>query len=342
MYFTPHLKENLEDFFNYKKEFSVLNRVAKEGKMAVVKGPRRVGKSSLLKVVYSLYEGPKAWLDGFSVRNEKHFWDLLELKLRELLLSSSIKQRLKDILSRVEIQGTSFKVNVQVDSILESEKVEGLLVIDEAQLLSYYGLARWLAHAYDHYSLRIFISGSQVGLLEKMLGRSKGGETPLKGRLIEEVALKPLDFTKTRIYLIEGCAQIGKNISESEIKEVYENVGGLIGWLTYYGYYRKFYDHSYSLQKVREKASEIVAEELENLLLATDRSYLAVLYAISKGFNHWGSIKRFLEIEFSLALSDSALKRRLDKLCDFSLIEKKERVYVLADPLLSEGLKLFF
>ncbi len=343
MFFSPQAKETEDDLFNYKVELNKLLDIMRHGPMGVILGLRRVGKTSLLKVAYNKFKGPKAWLDGLVVRDETHMWEVLNLKIKQILLNASLKYKFKNLIRNIEIEHVKIKwIDENLEDVIRKEHVKGVLIIDEIQLLKKYGIDKWLAYIYDHLPLRVIISGSQIGIVEKMIGETKEGMKPLKGRLIRRIELKPLNFQKAQVFLIQGMEQINKRISEVEIQEVYSALGGFMGWLTYYGYYRQFYDHEYALNMVKKKAADITSDELLNLLYYTDKTYLMVLDAISNGYKNWKSIKNFLSIQHSLKLSDSSLKRRLDRLIDMSFIIKKHMVYQLSDPLLKQGLKYFF
>ncbi|MCD6330835.1 MAG: ATP-binding protein, partial [Thermoplasmata archaeon] len=65
MYFDPEPKSKKEDLYNFEKEYKALhNAIKRNERIIVIKGIRRTGKTSLMKVVYNELKNPKAFIDG--------------------------------------------------------------------------------------------------------------------------------------------------------------------------------------------------------------------------------------------------------------------------------------
>ncbi len=328
MYFSIKPKEREEDFFNYKEELNRLRELSKKVPLTAVMGPRRVGKTSLINVVYNEWKGPKAWINLLSPPDKNQFFQLLYNKLRYLIYQSSPPEKIRTLLEEFETEKLKVKKRSfwALVEILERNKIKGLLVIDEAQQVVHWQLDRLLAHFYDRLALNIVIAGSQIGVLEELLKKE-----PLKGRLIEKITLAPLSEQKAMAFLLEGFSQYQKNISSSELEEVVKQLGTLTGWLTYYGHYRLSLPHQKALEEVKEVALEILIEELTHLKDDFDIA-LHIFLAISKGFSTWAKIKRFVEV-YHQPLSDSTFQRILKKLISLGWLEHRGEQYLLTDPL---------
>jgi hypothetical protein len=68
-------------------------------------------------------------------------------------------------------------------------------------------------------------------------------------------------------FLKNGFSQINKKIEFEEIMEIIENLDGIIGWITHYGWFRsKGFSHKKALEKVKEEGSALTKKELETFL----------------------------------------------------------------------------
>lgn len=333
MYFDLAPKTDEKDFFNYREQLDFIKNHVGDLPLIVVRGQRRVGKTSLMMVFYNQYDGPKAWLNMYNVRDKNHFYQLLSIKLRELLLQSSPLKKIEHYLSRIQIQGIGLKEDEWHLSLEYLKDIKGLLIIDEAQLGMDYGIDRWLAFAYDHLNIHILVAGSQIGLLEALLGRDR---SPLRGKLLEYVDMRPLSLEMAKAFLLEGFAQAQKKVSLDEIEEAAAKLGGLMGWLTYYGHLRLRMTHEQAMERLFSMARDIIAEELSHL----NQKELVVLASIVQGFGTWSEIKRYVFVKFNITLPDSSLHRILKRLVDLSFVQKVQGGYQATEPLLAEGLRV--
>jgi hypothetical protein len=91
LYFSPGVKECREDFFNFDVELSTLVRELSNQttRMIVVKGVRRTGKSSLIRVGLSMSGLPHVILDArrFEYFSVDAFYEILADSLARLLES---------------------------------------------------------------------------------------------------------------------------------------------------------------------------------------------------------------------------------------------------------------
>jgi len=332
MYFDLRVKRDLDEFYNYREELhSLMNRVSKD-KLIVVKGLRRVGKTSLMSVCYNLLDQPKTFLDARDFRNAH---DLMNKAFLEIYSQIDPTKKIFEMIDTLDIGPFSLRLDkskITLDEIENKLKNRrAVIFIDEVQELD--DIDKLIAHAYDHTSKIVFvISGSEVGLLERIFYPDK----PLFGRLKTEVILTPLDRDKSLEFLRLGFAQEGKEYNERELEEAVDELDGLIGWLTYYGYLRRTYSHKRSLDILKENARLLVMSELERFL-SKKRSkrirYLLILKGL-KTPKTWSGVKEYLEFKLKEQISNARLSEYLKELVEHGFVVKQENRYSLADPLL--------
>jgi AAA+ ATPase superfamily predicted ATPase len=218
-------------------------------RMIVIKGLRRTGKSSLMRVALNETKVPHIFIDlrlstPFTPEN---FYQYFSKELEKFLEEKTLKKILSKI-KGIEISGLKLKfkerkINIIAEILEEigkwSENKRVVLAIDEAQDLRYMkGFDKILAHVYDYVKgIKILIAGSEVGLLDKVLGIGNP-KAPLFGRAFVEINLKKLSKEKSIEFLKIGFEQAGIKVDEEEINKAVSILDGIIGWLTFYGYLR--------------------------------------------------------------------------------------------------------
>lgn len=225
----------------------------------------------------------------------------------------------------------------------EGQGVRFVLAFDEAQELRYLAPLRvrfLLAYLYDHApNVVLVLTGSQMGLLYDFVG-AEDPSSPLYGRARFEVRLGRLDREKSIEFLERGFQQHGIKPKPELLDEAVEKLDGIVGWLTYFGWSvaTKGTD---SVEEVLKEASALALEELEHFLSSRPqarRRYLRILRSISREPLRWSDIKRSLEAKEGVEISDPVLMRLLNNLLAAGLIERREGLYALSDPVLASAL----
>ena len=270
--------------------------------MIVIKGVRRTGKSSLLNVGLRISGIPYMIFDvrRFMPISMEKFYDVFG----DLLTNFYRRNRgIKSVLDKVRGIGVyGFRVEFTdrnmgvltniIDMINEWGRKRNTfiaLAFDEAQYLRMLrGIEELLAHIYDYCdNIKLILTGSEVGILDKLLGVRRV-EAPLYGRAYVEIIMRRLADKEAIEFLKLGFNQAGKFISEDEIKEVVYRLGGIIGWLTAYGYYRIRMNREGAMEKVIQEGSSTVKKEilnfLSNRLQARDR-YLTILKSLDESMS---------------------------------------------------------
>ncbi|MEM4359786.1 MAG: hypothetical protein QXT45_04600, partial [Candidatus Bilamarchaeaceae archaeon] len=121
---------------------------------------------------------------------------------------------------------------------------------------------------------------------------------------------------------------------KEEVYEAIEELDGLIGWLTLYGYERGLMKSKNALEKTIEIAAGIVASELTSFLkkARNKKLYLSILQNAT-GVS-WNELRVRAGKELKEQLDSNLFTFALNKLIRCSFLEKKNNKYYLADPLL--------
>lgn len=353
MYFDPRPKERREDLFDRERELEQFLRAT--APMTLIEGLRRTGKSSLILVGLKASGAPHIYIDARSLEDRPYisYADLVEALEGALNEAAGASRRLLDFVKRVEgvsIYGVSIKLawggrrRVRLGRLLDAleewaeEEGEAVLVIDEAQELVKargFDVLPLLAYAYDNLRhLRLIVSGSKAGLLARFL-RLGDASSPLYGRYVDRIELRPFDREAAARFLAEGCAQYGVRIEEPEA--VYDKIGGIPGWLALFGrIYVRTGDARRALEEALEEARGLIRQEFRNFLLGretAERRYRAVI-EVAKDCASWSEVKRALEAHEGRPINDAEVWRLLKNLTDYSLLEKRGDVYCPPDPLI--------
>lgn len=348
MYFDVSPKTRAEDLFGMDYQLELFrNYLLDNGvRMIVIRGLRRVGKTSLLNV--GLKEAGVKYVK-IDVRDSP-FRDRREFMI---FLIKRIKEKIggfwEKIITRISGAGFSyssfslelfFSQEENVASFFENlnRQMKLVLAFDEIQLLKSIGFDYFLASVFDNYkNIRLVLTGSEVGVMDKFLGKNDC-QAPLFGRAYLEIYVGKVKEETVSKFLEEGFRQIHKKIEFKEIRQVLENFDGIIGWVTYYGWYRaKDFSAKGGIAKVKEEGKLIVRRELENFLAnrKSQNNYLKLVRYLADGKNTWSILKQNFSKK-GIHLADSQLDLYLKELIDFGFAEKLNEQYFLVDPLLSE------
>lgn len=275
LYFSPRPKEKKADLFGRDHQLTKLESYIKNRRpLIIVRGLRRTGKTSLVKT--SLNENaPKNHilidLRGLGSKGSvstEQVYNRTIISINNFLSKNEskidkIKQYLKRI-NGINMMGNGISLsdknpNLQdLASIFEKldEWVTGekefpslVLAIDEAQIfndLSDSDMASILASVYDNCkNIVIILSGSQIGLLDKFVGKMESNSGArkrshaLRGFHKDIVELPHLKPSQSKKYLEDGFQQLSWYTkgadSDKIISKVQENFDGIIGWLNNFG-----------------------------------------------------------------------------------------------------------
>ncbi len=163
---------------------------------------------------------------------------------------------------------------------------------------------------------------------------------PLYGRYIKEIYVDRfskdagLDFLKRG-----GFAELGIEVSEGELEEVYERLDGIVGWLTLYGYLRGVeggLSHREALDRVFSDGVKLVLSELDEVIRPSRARYLAILNAVAHGLNTWSEIRRYVEVKTG-EISDTVFNRLMRNLVKYGYLSRVGDNYVIPDPVVAKA-----
>ena len=343
MLFDPRPKARREDLYDFDAELEKLLRALGEP-MVLVSGLRRTGKTSLVLTALNESGLPYVYVDlreGFTSTRE--LYALLSRSLSEFAERASRWRRAGELLLKLlsRVRGVSvmgFQVSVSwsprerplvselfaaLDELGERLGSKVVVVLDEFQRSRGSvgaALHSAVAHSYDfHENLSFVLTGSEMGLLYGIL---RNPENPLYGRAYVEVRTRKLSREESVDFLERGFAELGVEVGRGELERAAEELGGVIGWLTYYGYLRA--SGRGDLERVVEEAVELARSELENFLATrVSRRYRLALKLLAQGVKEWGRLKRALEDAEGRELSDRVLHEILHQLRSHSIVDEE-------------------
>ena len=347
MLFDIGPKERRSDLFDRKKELSEMSEaVARGERLIVVYGIRRIGKTSLLRSFLADNEFLSVFLDIRKIyyMHRKAIpagvvYERLLAGFTELLNNLGVSPE-----DQIQILSASQSFDItdllsSIDKWCSKRGARFLFVLDEAQYLRssrkvvYDGVIAWSIDNLKN--ITFILSGSEVGVLKDMLNY-EDIKAPLYGRLKNEIVLRRLNPEESKVFLERGFKEAGQPIKGEEIRDVIEKIGGMIGWLVYYGYYRtvKRMGHETAVSEVFKEGSKISMSEVEEAVKGSKKRYTAILIAVAKGIATWGDIKAYVVIKTG-DITDGVFDKLLSSLIKFSIVEKNERgQYGIVDPVL--------
>ena len=360
MYFDERPKSRREDLYDRGRELEeMLVSIESRKPLILLKGTRRLGKTSLLRVALNEANVPHVIVDlrGVNPNSRRDLYLRFQAALNEYFsknapLFARLKNKLK-IIDGVSLSGIgvslSWKNPETLYSLISALEGEGFVIaFDEVQEIrgpAGKELASLIAHFYDYGETTFILTGSEIGLLYDFLG-VENPEAPLYGRVFHEIELSRFSREQSLDFLRKGFEQAGVDAPEEVLEKAVDRLDGIVGWLVKFGVIslRKGLRQEI-IDKVLEEASRLALTELERFLekrpLARKR-YLTVLQAIASGKNTWSELKRELEGKEKREIEDATLARLLNALLKASFIEKRVEgrnvTYHIADPVLEFAL----
>ena len=354
---TPKLRK--DDLFDREQELLNLRNALQMYPLTLVTGLRRVGKSSLISVFLNESEFMHITIDGRKVYqgtsgNITHS-DLVR-ELNTVLSKISNVQKISNFLKRVKgvnVLGNGIEMNPKevtlsdlfekLNEIAKAEDNYFVVCFDEAQYFRFYGsrggndLLTFLSYVYDYLTnVRVIVTGSEVGVLHDFL-KLENYDSPLYGRAVQQMVVKPFDFEQSTEFLKMGFREIGEEI-DFDISEIVEKIDGIPGYLTLFGVkYLETKDKDMALREVYSLMEGLFKKEMNELEKRSPR-YTTILQLIAQGINTWTMIKNHFIAKGDM-ISDSRLSDLLTTLEKMSLIEKMQNMYRIVDPVFERILK---
>ncbi|WP_243678255.1 ATP-binding protein [Vulcanisaeta distributa] len=279
MLFSTEPKTSLSELFDREVEIERLRNGLNE-RLVLVLGIRRVGKSSLVLSVLNSLGIDYVFIDVrklYDNVSRKVPAERIYNELRSSLSRLSFWERIKGVINEIDVSlgpirfrlGTS-RIRDGIARILEAINDVGrhvVLVFDEAQYLRYstIGLRPLLAYTYDYLrNVTLVLTGSEVGLLHDFLGLNDPS-SELYGRYYFVIELRPFDRERSIEFLRRGFKELGINVDDRVIERAVDELGGIAGWLVYFGRLYPPEKGEDAINEVKEIGANLVRTELEEL-----------------------------------------------------------------------------
>ena len=156
---------------------------------------------------------------------------------------------------------------------------------------------------------------------------------PLYGRYRREVGVERFDRATSLGFLRAGMEELGVPAAAGELEEAVDALDGIVGWLTYYGYYRavRGLPHREALDAVFREGVGLVMGELERVIAPSRARYLAILRAVAYGARAWSDIKAYV-VARTGSITNSRFSALLRNLVRYGYLAKEGDEYVIPDP----------
>lgn len=338
--FSTKPRGELEELYDREKEIKQVEGIIRRGDWLSIMGPRMVGKTSLAKVVLSVFED-EGWdtlyVDLTGVNTAKDLFATLYAQVPK-----KISDKLKDVIQALDINIKGIKVTFTHKSkttkainylLTNLPKKKMIIVLDEFQELrtgvneiknTFHRLMM------EGKNLVFIFTGSSIGLM-KAFQEPKGDE-PLAGRPPAEVVLQPWTETLVKDYLRAGLKGSAVPVVEEELADVVARLGTLTGWLNYYGRGRADgRSHDASLRRAEADARDMAKRELGKAIGGNAwRKKALKMMALESQYN---------EMLAETGVSNRTLSKFLDRMERMYLIEKNGRNYSIADKMYRSAIR---
>ncbi|WP_338603330.1 ATP-binding protein [Sulfolobus tengchongensis] len=318
--FDPYPKNSRESFYDREDTLNEVKKLIQGKFWPLIIGPKRVGKTSIVKIVVNELNG--VYIDASGITSLKQ-------------LASSLYNEIK---FRFQIDLKVLKVDIDKKPTFSLQNIltklgDVVIGIDEVQNITTPWFISVLSTAYNTSDVKFIFTGSMIGLSKVLVGESKGKKfsNQFKGRPIVEKEISPFSYEESVSFLAYGKERCSINMTEEEIKDSAETYQGIVGWLTYYGNLRSLgYDHKKAKEEVDNIASRIILDEYARL--GEIEKVIVKALGLLKSSN-WNNLKKVCEGLLGKKISDWNFDHSLKQLIKARIIYKKDGKYFLIDPM---------
>ncbi|WP_054842978.1 ATP-binding protein [Vulcanisaeta distributa] len=263
-FFDTRPKVSRDSVFGRDDVIDEIERLLNSGFWPVILGPKRVGKTTIMRVVINELGG--IYIDASTITGLKG----LGLRLIDEVRRLNVKVKLNLAVLQLDIER---KPTATIERLIK-ELGDVVIGIDEVQNIISPKLPALLSVAYNESRVRFVFSGSLIGTT-RLIMRSPES----LGRPLIRFELKPFTREQSMEFLRVGSRDCGINISDAEIEDAVGEFDGIVGWLTYYGSLRSSgKNHLETMNALRDIAREVIKDELSRL----GRYELAIYKALAR------------------------------------------------------------
>ncbi|NJE13755.1 ATP-binding protein [Thermococcus sp. LS2] len=349
-YFMRSDKKNWNNIYGRENERRVLESFLRSNRPIIVKGFRRVGKTSFLygaltdiygkdNVIFKKVKRNTSLSDIIEELKQKTDFNKSILVPASYSESKSVGFGLTNL--GVNAEGTkSYKAIDDVDKLLSKIRGKFVIVLDEFQRIE--DLSEFENFIEDVFKshgekIRIILTGSEVSLVEEKLRKF-----PVKPNYMTLYPLQPDDAVE---FIKEGFNQNEYKITEKQAKDFYSKIGGIPGAVIEFAEHIILNSDLSDIDEAIEKAINEVErsifdynldkefEKIENLFDADPEIAYKPIWHLK--WNKW----KLSSGEMMKRLSSSEIaKMSLKKLVEYGYIyyDEKTKTYQIFDPLLQK------
>lgn len=346
--FTDRPITRVEDLYGegHRRAVEELKKAVEVRSFAAVVGPRRVGKTSVVKSFLFHFKYPYLYFDfsPYMGQTAVSFRSLVPagVGFDEKQLSSEAQIYLAVVclrVKRVRITGDVFEANLlSLLRELNERFRRFILVFDEAQVLAFLkgvngrGLLQFVHNNFEN--IVVVLTGSMPGLLEKVISPADARVAGF-ARYVELIGIPRWNAEETAGFLEEGLRSAKIGFEQKDLLEVHEKLSGIPGFISYYGLLRvKGNSHSSSLKSAMDYAMAQWRHDLQ-AFTAVYKSpiYLGLLRFLADTVTgaSWSEIKHGLKARLGRELPNPMLLRLLRNLINAGMVEKRDDRYWIPD-----------
>ncbi len=311
-----------------------LKEAVEGGDFAVILGPRRVGKTSVINVFLNKYGSKYKYLYydlAFGMGREAISYTeltpvLTNISVEELGYSATLNLGL--VKMDIRPRGIAEFQNAFLNLLrhLNSEGKKAVVIFDEAQVLPRFtplnmlGMLQTISDGFEN--VTVVLSGSMPGLLERIINPT--GDRPFFARYIERINISRWDIEESVEYLKKGLP----GSPEEELREAAKELSNVPGFLAYYGKLRtRGKTHEEALSITVNYAVKLWKEDLRNFIrIYKSPAYIIALRTIAKGPSYGVTTEEVVtEITSTLKISERRAKEVLKNLVDGGFLVKPKR-----------------
>lgn len=371
--FSSRPRDDVRALFGRSDEIRRLRSVIQNNDpLVVITGLRRTGKTSLLCSVLAEHQESVVRLDMRSLERKRQatkaeIAGLLAAGVSVFLRrNASRRDKILDTLRTVRgirIAGTGIDLGRQekkkldmaglfrhLDLWAEDNGTNIVVSIDEAQELGkarHLNINGMLASVYDNCkNTMLVLTGSEIGLLHKFLALDDP-RSPLFGRHVQFIDLKPLSARQSSEFLRAGFEELGTSLdksAEDAIQSAALELGGVMGWLNRFGLecVKTGTVGAAELRSVRAAGSKLAKDEFERFLSTRTASgrYESIMKGLWPEGSNWRALRNFVHADLGKKIHDKNFCDLLAVLLDAGFVVKEDGVYSITDPLLHRAYRL--
>jgi uncharacterized protein len=339
-------KDDRKGLYGRDREFEQLVRLIRQGRWAVILGPRMVGKTSLVKAASGAGGRPTVYVNLWGAHGTE---GLLNAFLNGLGSNRPLLKRLQGALRRVTgvslvgsgitLAPTAHPMGAMADlvSVIGEEAPRSVIILDEVQELapSSGALLKVLANVFNTHPEVVFLfTGSYFGILRTLL--EPPADSPLYGRSPVRFDLDAFDRPTSIGFLERGLREFDLPADREGLGAIVDrSLDGIPGWLALFG-------NGVAVQRLSlaeaERATlregrKVARSELAHFLKPRDTATYWRALRVLTSPTSWTELREALVARRGGHVNEHTVGNVLRALRDAGLIVESNHQYQIRDPM---------